>query len=333
LGRSDHRPSTLPIVTAGISHGISVTADLFSGPGRTVVVPSPFWGNYRQIFALRREADLVSPPLFQAGEFDPEVIANAAGDSASPVTVVLNFPSNPGGYSPSEPERRRLVQSILALADRRPVVALCDDAYLGLVYEPDVPTGSIFWDLAGAHPNLLAVKVDGATKEFAFFGGRVGFLTFGLAPDSPAAVALEDKVKGLIRSTIGSPVALSQVVLLQALRDPDIEARIAAIRDQLYGRYRVVKDALAQVDPDLLTVLTLNSGCFALLEIPSAIDISAEEVRLRLLRDESTGVIAVPPRWLRLAFCSVKRADLPEIVARIERTVAAAAPARVVAGA
>jgi aspartate/methionine/tyrosine aminotransferase len=328
VGHGAGKPSTLPLVTAGISHAISIAADLFGGPDRIVAVPAPFWGNYRQIFGMRGGARLVSAPLFRDGEFNAAVYEEAVGEAQGPVVAVLNFPSNPGGYSPTEPERQRLVASVLRLADRRPVVALCDDAYLGLVYEPDVPTDSIFWALAGAHPNLIAVKVDGATKEFAFFGGRVGFLTFGLAVDSPAAAALEDKVKGLIRSTVGSPVALSQVVLLQALRDPSIEARIGTIRDQLYGRYRVLKDALAQVDPDVLSVLPFNSGCFALLEIPEAAGVAAEDVRVALLADESTGVIAVPPRFLRVAFCSVKRADLPEIVTRIERCIVARSVAR-----
>src|SRR3954452_1834924 len=39
-------PSSLPIVTAGLSHGLSLLADLFGGEGKAVAVPNPFWGNY-----------------------------------------------------------------------------------------------------------------------------------------------------------------------------------------------------------------------------------------------------------------------------------------------
>ena len=45
-------------------------------------------------------------------------------------------------------------------------------AYAGLVYEPDVPRVSLFWDLIGSHSNLVPVKVDGATRELSFFAGR-----------------------------------------------------------------------------------------------------------------------------------------------------------------
>ena len=102
-------------------------------------------------------------------------------------------------------------------------MVVCDDAYAGLVFEPEIPRESPFWDLAGAHPNLMAVKIDGATKEFSFFGGRVGFLTFGVEPESDVARALESKVRLLVRSGIGSPAAASQVILLQALRKEGIE--------------------------------------------------------------------------------------------------------------
>jgi aspartate/methionine/tyrosine aminotransferase len=138
----------------------------------------------------------------------------------------LNIPSNPGGYSPAVEERRQLKESLVEVAGKRPLVVICDDAYAGLVFEPEIPGESLFWDLAAAHPNLIPVKVDGATKEFSFFGGRVGFLTFALDPESETARILENKLKMLVRATIGSPVAASQVILLQALRKKGIEQEV-----------------------------------------------------------------------------------------------------------
>ena len=40
-------------------------------------------------------------------------------------------------------------------------------------------TESLFGLLANLHPNLLAVKLDGATKELFVWGLRCGFVTFG----------------------------------------------------------------------------------------------------------------------------------------------------------
>ncbi|HEY0553436.1 MAG TPA: aminotransferase class I/II-fold pyridoxal phosphate-dependent enzyme, partial [Thermoanaerobaculia bacterium] len=193
--------------------------------------------------------------------------------------------------------------------------------YAGLVFEPEIPRESLFWELAGAHPNLAAVKVDGATKEFSFFGGRVGFLTFALDPESDAARALESKLALLVRSSVGAPVAASQVVLLQALRDEGVGRDIEAVRLLLEGRYRALKGALAMVDPALLTVLPFNSGCFALVEIPAALAIDSEVARRHLLARHDTGLISLAPRYLRIAHCSVDAEALPELVRRLEQGI------------
>jgi aspartate/methionine/tyrosine aminotransferase len=317
-------PSSLPLVTAGLSHGLSLVADLFGGEGRAVAVSQPFWGNYRQAFATRTGARMLTAPAYVDGRYNPRAIADALAGlpDGEPAVALLNIPSNPGGYSPTPVERREIRASLLAVAERRPLVVVCDDAYAGLVFEPDVPRESMFWELAGAHPRLVPVKVDGATKEFSFFGGRVGFLTFAVDPESEAARALESKVKLLVRSVLGSPVAASQVVLLQALRKEGIEREVEEVRRLLEGRYRALRGALAEADPALLRTLPFNSGCFALVELPERLGLGADAVRRHLLAHHDTGLISIEPRWLRIAHCSVDATALPELVRRLERGVA-----------
>jgi aspartate/methionine/tyrosine aminotransferase len=316
-------PSSLPMVTVGLSHGLSLVADLFGGEGKAVAIPQPFWGNYRQAFATRTGARVLTAPTYVNGRYEPRCIANALAGlpEGEPAVALLNVPSNPGGYTPDRAERRATVESLVAEAGRRSLVVVCDDAYAGLVFEPEIPRESLFWDLGGVHPNLTAVKIDGATKEFSFFGGRVGFLTFALEPDSEAARALESKLKMLVRSTVGSPVAASQVVLLQALRKEGIEREVEVVRALLEGRYRALKGALAGVDPALMTVLPFNSGCFALIELPEALGLDSETVRKHLLAHHDTGLISIAPRYLRIAHCSVDEAALPELVKRLEKGI------------
>ncbi len=326
----DDRPSTLPMVVAGLTHGLAVLADLFGGEGRAVAIAAPFWGNYRQTFALRTGARLLTAPAYSDGRFAPGAWAEALAGlpSGEPAVVLLNLPSNPGGYSPTRPERDVLVASLFAEAERRPLLVICDDAYAGLVYEEEVPRESPFWELVGLHPNLVPVKVDGATKEYSFFGGRIGFLTFPFSPGSEIALALESKVKGLVRATIGSPVATSQMLLLHALEAADAEAQVEAVRLLLAERYRALQQALARVDQRLLRPLPFNSGCFALLELPESLGVAAEEVRQHLLDRHDSGVVSVGQRYLRVAFCSVAAAAIPELVSRMERGVTEVAAER-----
>jgi aspartate/methionine/tyrosine aminotransferase len=315
--------STLPLVVDGLTHALSIVADLFAGEGRAVAVAEPFWGNYRQTFATRNGARVLGAPAYRDGRFEPRAwsAALAGLPAGEPAVAILNFPSNPGGYSPTAAERRTVADSLLAEAERRPLLVVCDDAYAGLVYEDAVPRHSMFWDLAGCHPDLVPVKVDGATKELSFFGGRVGFLTFAFEPESPAAAALESKVKFLLRATVGSPVAVSQALVAQALSSPTLEAEIEAVRRLLAGRVEVLRGALAACDPALLAPLPFNSGCFALVELAAA-GPEPEALRRHLLDHHDTGLISVRPRFVRIAHCSVDAADLPELVRRLERGAA-----------
>jgi aspartate/methionine/tyrosine aminotransferase len=316
-------PSSLPLVTVGLSHALSLLADLFGGEGKAVAIPTPFWGNYRQAFAVRTGARVLTGPAYVDGGYNPAAIPDALAGlpPGEPAVALLNIPSNPGGYTPDRAERRATVEALIVEAERRPLVVICDDAYAGLVFEPEIPRESLFWDLAGAHPNLVAVKIDGATKEFSFFGGRVGFLTFAVEPESEAARSLESKVKMLVRSTLGSPVASSQVILLQALRKEGIETEVEAVRALLEGRYRSLKGALETVDRRLLTPLPFNSGCFALVELPESLGLDSETVRKHLLAHHETGLISIAPRYLRIAHCSVDAAALPELARRLEAAV------------
>ncbi|HEV7670280.1 MAG TPA: aminotransferase class I/II-fold pyridoxal phosphate-dependent enzyme [Thermoanaerobaculia bacterium] len=322
-GISENLPSSRPFAVSGLSHGLALVADLYAEEGTPVVVPEPYWGNYRQAFSIRRGARIVLAPSYVEGRFDPEGIARAIDTLPRDRTAIaiLNFPSNPGGYSPTKEERERLLDALVgaaASAPERPLVVVCDDAYAGLVFEPEISRGSLFWDLVARReeaPNLLPIKIDGATKEFSFFGGRVGFLTF-------PAEGHEEKLARHARAGAGPPSALSQMVLLQALRDGNVGSKIEAIRAVLEGRYRALRDELAEVDPDLVQTFPFNSGCFALVEIPEALGLTSDQVRRHLIEAESVALISLEPRLLRIAHCSVAAEAIPELARRLERGIA-----------
>ena len=323
---SDELPSTLPLVTVGLSHSLSLLADIFSEQGTPVVVPTPFWGNYRQMFSLRRGAVLSGGPAYRDGVFDASAWQTSLDQLAhgKPAVTIANFPSNPGGYFPTNDERGQFMDGLLQAADRRPLVAIFDDAYAGLVYEDDCDPKSLFWDaVAAGHPNLIPIKVDGATKEFGLFGGRVGFITFGLEPESEVAAILESKLKCLSRALLGSPVATAQEVLLQALQSADVAGDVERVRLTLAGRYRRLRSALDNLDTSVLRPLACNAGCFALVEIPERLGLTSEQVRRHLLDVESVGVVSIAPRYLRIAFCSMAEEDIERTVEAMERGVKA----------
>lgn len=318
---ADDVPSTRPVVTCGLSHGLSLIADMFGGPGRKMALTTPFWGNYRQTFSFRTGVELVTENAYADGVWDPHAIGRALAriPEGEPTLALVNFPSNPGGHSPTASQMRTLVDVLLARAATGPLLVICDDAYAGLVFGEGVPNRSIFWSLAGRHENLLPVKVDGATKEFALFGGRVGFLTFGVGMHPLAFAAIENKLSSLIRATLGSPVASSQILLLRTLHSGRARAEVDAVRQIARERYDAVRPVLETLDRSLLRPLPFNAGFFVLMEL--AVDLDPHDVRRHLIAEYDTGIVAVRPNYLRVAMCSVDAESLPEMLRRVEQGV------------
>ena len=69
------KPFSLPIVTSGVTHALSVVADLFVDRGDVVLVPDKFWENYELLFGVRHEAQLATYPFFNPeGRFNVEAL-------------------------------------------------------------------------------------------------------------------------------------------------------------------------------------------------------------------------------------------------------------------
>jgi aspartate/methionine/tyrosine aminotransferase len=309
VGAQGHRPAALPVVTAGITHAISVAADLFADTDTTVLVPRPAWGNYHHIFGTRRGARMVGYPVMSATGIDVEGIGRAVDAVRGKAVLVLNFPGNPTGYTPTLDEAAALVARLRGA--RSPLVVVVDDAYLGMHWEPGLMARSLFADLADADPaRILVVKVDGATKELGFFGGRVGFLSFSGGEE--AGQVLAEKAIGSVRATISVSPSLPQAMVLAALRDPALASQRAAVWERLRRRYRALKDALAAHG---IATVPFNSGLFAL--VPVAGD--PEAIRQALLA-EGVGIIALPEDGaIRVSYGGVPVADVPRLVDAIAR--------------
>jgi len=317
-----HAACSRPIATHGLTHGLSLVADLFVGEITTVVLPDPHWENYNLIFTMRGQAQVVNYPFFREGRFNVEGLAEALGRvEGRPSVVLLNFPSNPTGYSPTVDEARQIVDAVVAHPG--PSIVVVDDAYQGVVFESNRLAHSIFWDLAArADPSrILPVKIDGATKELLFFPSRLGFLSTSLTGEAEAA--LLSKLKCVVRGTVGSPPGPSAAMVHSALRRGELQVEFNATMEVLKTRYLALRRAL-QSNAGVLRPLPFNSAYFALVGLPD--HIRAEDARLRLIEEHSVGLIAVPSiNALRVAFCSTKAEDLPLIVDRIHR-VASSGP-------
>jgi aspartate/methionine/tyrosine aminotransferase len=306
---------SLPIVTSGVTHAISLVADLFLDPGDTVLMPDKFWENYDLLFGVRYAAKLGVFPFFTPdGGFDNQAFrkALAARAGCDKTLVVLNFPNNPTGYSITRSEAVEIVQVLGEAAENgNRMVVVTDDAYFGLNYEDQVQDESLFALLAGLHERLLAIKVDGPTKEHFVWGFRTGMLTFSgkaLQDDAALYQALEKKTAGAIRSSISNCAAPSQAIMARVLADPDLDSQQAAKKEILQARAIRTHQVLASDKyADVWEAYPFNSGYFMCLRLRT---VDAETFRKHLLEKYGVGVIADGTSDIRVAFSSVEEAEL-----------------------
>ncbi len=308
--------TSLPVVTNAITHGLSVVSDMWVDPGDVMILPDKLWGNYNLIFALRRGAKMAHYVLFDGdGKFNIkgfEACIRSEAEKRDKVIVLLNFPNNPTGYtiSPSEGEEIGTLLTDLARSGTN-IIALTDDAYFGLFYEEDVLKESIFAILSGRDPRLLAIKLDGATKEDYVWGLRVGFITYGLSLEGdPGAVyeALERKTAGAVRGSISNASHLSQSLVLKAMASDTYKAEKQEKYRLLKGRALELKGVLAAPKySEAWDIYPFNSGYFMCLKLKS---LDAEPLRVHLLEKYGVGLIALGERDLRVAFSCLEAEDI-----------------------
>jgi aspartate/methionine/tyrosine aminotransferase len=310
---------SLPVVSHAITHGLSVVGDMWVDPGDVILLPDKMWGNYNLIFSVRRGARIAQHALFDnRGRFNLksfEECARLEAKKNKKIIVLFNFPNNPTGYTPLPEEAKAMAEILMDLAHQGTnVLAVTDDAYFGLFFDDHVLKESIFTALVNKHPRLMAIKLDGATKENYVWGLRVGFITFGacLTGDHDGVYnALERKTAGAVRGSISNASHLSQTITLRSLKAGPYKAEKEDKFQIMKERAMEVKRVLAQ--PKYLEAwdpYPFNSGYFMCLKLKT---VEAEPLRVHLLNTYGVGVISLGKEDLRVAFSCVEKKDVQEL--------------------
>ena len=310
-----------PIVTNALTHGLRIAAELFAGPGDKVVVPDLYWDNDSLLFEEACGASLETFNTFKGGVFDAAAMKRALLAPGDKKILLLNFPNNPTGYTATIAAAKRIVSAVKAAAAAgKKIVVILDDAYFGLVYEPGVHGESLFAEFAGLHRNVLAVKLDGTTKEDYVWGLRVGFISFAFkGATADQLKALEAKAAGNVRSGVSNITSIGQHMALAALDAKDYARQKREKYGVLKRRYAAIRRVLARHPEyaESFDVMPFNSGYFMCVK-PKGVD--AEAVRRHLIEAYSTGTIVLSG-LIRIAFSTVPCAKLPALFAHIYAAV------------
>lgn len=310
-----------PVVTNALTHGIRIVAELFADTADELVCPDLFWDNYELIFQDAVGCKVRHFNTFKKGAFDAEAMKKALLAPGQKKILILNFPNNPTGYTATIEDAKKIVAAVKAAAKAgKKIVIVCDDAYFGLVYEKGIHGESLFAEFATLDKNVLAVKLDGTTKEDYVWGLRVGFISFAFKGATDEQLkALEAKAAGNVRSCISNSSSIGQHLAIAAFADTGYAKQKKEKYAVLKARYLEIRKIL-KAHPEYaknFEAMPFNSGYFMCVK---PIGVDAEKVRKQLIAKYSTGTVVLSG-LIRLAFSTIPKAKLAKLFANVNAAI------------
>lgn len=207
------------IVCAGAKAALHMALEAIVEPGDPVLILAPYWVSYPALVTLAGGVPVVVAAVPERGfVHDPKAIAAAAAKHGAK-GIVLNYPNNPSGVTPT-PEHTAAVVDVAARAG---MWILSDEIYAQLVYD-----GARHLSPAAAPGGReRTILVAGFTKSHTLTGWRTSFLA-GPRDVVAACARIQSQV-------LGNPCTISQAAMLQACRDPmpaEFARRLAAFDER-----------------------------------------------------------------------------------------------------
>jgi len=204
----DYKPSQI-VVTVGAKHAVYEAVHAIVDPGDEVLIPTPYWVSYPEMVKLVGGVPRIVETREEDGyKITPQLLLDAVTEKSC--LLILNSPSNPGGFCYSPDEIAALGQAIA----QTNLAVLSDEIYEKLIY------GSMeFRSFAKVCPDLYdrTVTINGLSKAYSMTGWRVGY-----------AAGPEDVVSAMSRMQshmTSGPATFCQIASIEALQEgqADIE--------------------------------------------------------------------------------------------------------------
>ncbi|QPJ63546.1 MAG: alanine transaminase [Candidatus Nitronauta litoralis] len=160
-------PETEAIATIGSKEGISHLAMAVSGPGDSVLVPTPTYPIHTYAFILAN-ADVVSVPLSRDVDFFEELLKAFKANWPRPKALIINFPHNPTTTCVD----LEFFEKVVDFAREHELIVVHDFAYADLVF--DGYRAPSLLQVPGAKE--VGVECFTLSKSYNMPGWRVGFM-------------------------------------------------------------------------------------------------------------------------------------------------------------
>ena len=277
-------------MTVGAAASIAISLGAISGPGDEVIVPTPYFPEYK-VWIETMGCSIVEVPT-QVPSFQLDVDAMGAAVTAKTAAVIINSPNNPVGAVYTRENLEALAAMLRAKEEEfgHPIYLISDEPYREIVYGAEVPY------VPTIYPRTLVCY--SYSKALSLPGERVGYVYVSDTMDAEEADRVFFAVAGAGRAHgyICAPVLFQRVVAACVDEPSDVAAYAENRRILTEGL-----DALGYeyVQPDGAFYLWVR----ALEPDAQAFSDQAKKHELLLVPSDSFGV----PGWVRLSYCIAKK--------------------------
>ena len=226
----DYSPDQV-IVNVGGKHSVYEAMQAILDPGDEVIIPTPYWVTYPETVTLAGGVTkIVETDRSKGYCLTPELLKAAMTERT--VMLVLNSPSNPGGFTYS-PAQLAALAKVLEGTD---IYVMSDEMYEKLIYGD---TQFISFAALSEDAYQRTLTLNGLSKAFSMTGWRLGFAA------GPLDVI---KAMGCIQSHMTSnAVTFVQYAAVVAL-GPESKDAIETMRAEFEKRAKVMADRLNSID-------------------------------------------------------------------------------------
>ncbi|UCG46968.1 MAG: pyridoxal phosphate-dependent aminotransferase [Phycisphaerales bacterium] len=215
------------ILNMGGKHSVYEAMQATLDPGDEVLLPAPYWVTYPETIKLAGATTKVLETGKSTGyKITPDQLKAAISDKTA--MLVLNSPSNPGGFTYT-PDELRALAKVLEGTD---VIVLSDEIYEKLIYGD---TRFISFAALSDDAYNRTLTLNGVSKAFSMTGWRLGY----------AAGPLE-AIKAMTRlqsHMTSNPVTFGQYAVIAAF-GPEADDAIEKMRVEFEKRGKYMAERL-----------------------------------------------------------------------------------------
>jgi len=219
------------IVNVGGKHSVYEAMQAILDPGDEVILPTPYWVTYPECVKLA-EATLKVVETDKANGYKMTPDQLKAAITEKTALVVINSPSNPGGFSYTPDELRALAKVL----EGSSIYVMSDEIYERLIYGD---TQFISFAALSDDAFNRTITLNGLSKAFSMTGWRLGYTA------GPLEVI---KAMGRLQTHMTSnPVTFAQYAAVTAL-GAEADQAIETMRVEFEKRAKVMADRLNSID-------------------------------------------------------------------------------------